>query len=266
MTEAVTFEQFLLLAGEAVRYSVEERLTVLAKSSGTCSQAVRNLLDEHRFETAICTEFLTTLASCACSALEVQTALVTLARRFTMTGPSAEFRADTVLGRAVTTDEFARVLKEVGYYPTIDSARVALRELLDRPVSLIRSTWNGWLLGRHTTWSTFSADSPADPFAGFPQFADEIRAILGLRALDRGKPLLLMAYRLASGKIARVPTFADAYAGTPWQVNFRPSLRGATCGWTQPWEQVSDTRPGVPEVVHDPVAAQDVCLPLRQLT
>lgn len=199
------------------------------------------------------------------TAADLQRALRDACRQHTLQGDPVAHSHPSPLGRAVTREAFADVLRYQFGFSTPSEEEQFMDDLLHpRAPDDNRAQLGGRLLARagRVMWATFDYDDSTssfgpDPFAGMSPDADDIRAHLGLSANDAGKDLLLFVYNLPAGVTPRFPTIAEAYAGDDWSYYFRPARGAERWGYTMTWNLSPSPAPR-PEVVHEPVTGDNL--------
>lgn len=259
-------DSYLAKLSEAKRKGVQDRLSTLETASAIGRQAVINLRAETRLPSAALKDLMAGLLKSANDAGEIKQAMTAVMRCHVLEDRELPPPLPSSLGRAVTLDQFARLLKDQGYRSTVLLARRAIRSLLGRSGRVVRNRWRTYSLGKYLMWCTFDQSlSAADPFATMPSEADEVRALLGLSVEDRGKELLLLVYELPADAKLRYPSVAEAYAGSGWNYFFRPAAEGAPFGLTMLWPEREKEAPR-PEAVHEVITGGNLTAPLRSLT
>jgi hypothetical protein len=204
-------------------------------------------------------------------AAELQRGLRDACRQHMLQGDFIGTPFPTPLGRAVTREAFADVLRDQFSFNTPSEEEQFMDDLLQRGATVTdnRVQLGGKLLakGGRVMWATFVYDADTasfgdDPFAGLPPNADGIRAHLGLSRNDTGKDLLLFVYTLPRGVVPRFPTIAEAYAGDDWFYYFRPAREAEPWGYTMTWDLPTPPAP-YPEVVHGPVTGDNLVEKIR---
>ena len=201
-------------------------------------------------------------------AILLQRELTNACRKHTLQGSLIGLPYPSPLGRAVTKELFADLLREQFSFNTKDEEDQFMEDLLHRRATAAsnRTQFSGKPLtgsGR-VMWATFNFDPTSglpvngnNPFDNMPRSADGIRAQLGLSKNDAGKDLLLFVYTLPSGVVPRFPTIAEAYAGNDWPYYFRPARELEAWGFTMTWDSTPPL-PSSPEVVHEPITGDNL--------
>lgn len=203
-------------------------------------------------------------------AADLQRALGDACRQHMLQGDAVVRPYPSPLGRAVTREAFADVLRYQFGFNTPSEEEQFMDDLLrSHPPGDNRAQLGGKFLARagRVMWATFDYDDSTssfstDPFVGMPPDADAIRAHLGLSANDAGKDLLLFVYNLPGGMTPRFPTVAEAYAGDDWSYYFRPARGAERWGYTMTWNLSPSPVPR-PEVVHEPVTGDSLVENIR---
>jgi hypothetical protein len=238
-------------------------VSTLSGASALGFQAACNLATESRLSSSAWAMVVDRVLGAGDDAYETQVALRDALRGFILRGPSVAL-GTKICGRAVSTDRFCRMLSRLGYYSDLNTARVAVRNMLKRSPLQVAHWWRNFDLGRFLMWATFDTSfSALTPFTS-ARDPDEVRALLGLDVNERGLPLLLIEYRLPTGTDAKIPTIADAYSADDWPYFFRPAPPDSEHGLTLSWPSHSHERPH-PEVVHGIVTGRQIANPLREL-
>ena len=194
-------------------------------------------------------------------------------------GGDASIASDVLLGRVDWRSVLVRKWRDL-FYPgrNIREGRQLLRDVLNAPDLSSQKTLLGSLpLGNYFFWATFDEDNPTgDPFvalqANHGTNAAQIARCLGVAHSGvPGDKLIVMLYRLPANVRARIPTIANAYAGDDWLPYFRPNCPTAGHGLTMPIPANPRNRHDrftafeLPEVVHEPISAQEFALPMRAI-
>ena len=201
-------------------------------------------------------------------AILLQRELTNACRKHTLQGSFIAPPFPSPLGRAITKDLFADLLREQFSFSTTGEEDQFMDDLLHKGITgaSTRTLLSGKLLARsgRVMWATFNLDPASglplngiNPFHHMPPGADGIRAQLGLSVNDAGKDLLLFVYTLPPGVLPRFPTIAEAYAGNDWPYYFRPARELEACGFTMTWD-TTPPLPSSPEVVHEPVTGDNL--------
>jgi hypothetical protein len=205
------------------------------------------------------------------TAADLQTALRDACRRHMLQGDPIVVPFPASLGRAVTRDAFADVMRYQFVFNTAGEEDQFMDDLLEPRATAAdnRAQLGGKLLARggRVMWATFDYEAGTstfgpDPFAGIRPEADAVRAHLGLSTNDAGKDLLLFVYTLPAGVTPRFPTIAEAYAGDDWSYYFRPARDGERWGYTMTWNVTPSPTPR-PELVHEPVTGDNLVEKIR---
>jgi len=201
-------------------------------------------------------------------AILLQRELTNACRKHTLQGSFIAPPLPSPLGRAVTRELFADILRAQFSFSTKDEEEQFMDDLLDKGTTDAETRTllsRKFLVGKgRVMWGTFNLDpasglplNGSNPFRHMPRDADGIRAQLGLSKNDAGKDLLLFVYTLPSGVSPRFPTIADAYAGDAWPYYFRPAREMEAYGFTMTWD-TTPPLPSSPEVVHEPVTGDNL--------
>ena len=243
-------------ANEKVEY--EERLYILASTSGIGYQVVANLRCEWRLDELVFGDIVQGLLQATADSEELKIVYIEKCCQHILKGGAIPKPWPLYLGRVITRARFCKmVLKKVS-----DIKETELQSLLDglfsKPSHAVKKRFRNVLkdmeykaLGDYVIWATFNPEDLAgNPFAGMPVDADGIRALLGLDPNEKGKDLICFVYALPPDVEPLFPTIADAQ----WHSRFRPASSGAKWGLTMPWPEVEEEVPR-PEVVHKPITA-----------
>lgn len=246
------------------RDALLQKLQKLAGQNAVCYRAVSNLHLETRLSAEGWKELLLNLSSCTADPGACSKVMTDVFRRLILTGP--EVRVEALrYGRAISVTRFCSMLVKQGHYASVASARRALRSLIFKPTEVLVTRCAEFQLGQYLMWSTFSVDNPRKgPFEGVGTSADSIRGVLGLDRLERGMPLLLLEYTLPESVALRIPTIADAYAGTGWSYFFQPAPIGLLFGMTLPWPEYENEKPR-PEIVHSVITGSQLSGPIQEI-
>jgi hypothetical protein len=231
-------------------------------------QFVINLEDDCHLCEAAWVSLRDVILTSVSDAIVLQRELTNACRKHTLQGSFIARPFPSPLGRAVTKELFADLLREQFSFNTIDEEDQFMDDLLYRRPTAASTIalLSGKLLTRsgRVMWGTFNFDptsgTPVDgssPFNNMPRDADGIRAQLGLSKNDAGKDLLLFVYTLPPGVVPRFPTIAEAYAGNDWPYYFRPARESESWGFTMTWDS-SPPLPSSPEVVHEPITGDNL--------
>ena len=257
-------EKALSALPPADRLQVEDGLLRLARISGLTFQAVQNFQIESRLARECWASLLKNL-SASTSAGSTCAAVTSILQLYTLSGPPVSLPDKRRLGRAISLQKFCNLLVDLGHYGAISSAHCAVRNMLNKPLLVLRKNWRHIPLGRYLMWSTFNPEDDIEhPFKGMDGSADEIRGILGLDRNEAGSPLLLFEYEVPEHTAVRFPTVAEAYSGGAWPYFFRPAPKGSPYGITMPWPEFESRQPR-PEVVHEVIDMGYVVAPIRKM-
>jgi hypothetical protein len=227
----------------AKREQVTDALRVLTEHSATSSQAVQNLQAEIRLHAEAWLALVQALLSTPATVVAVKETITKFSRARQLAGPTVSARHHVIYCRATTVSKLSRLFVSLNYYATVQSARRAIRNILDKPADVIVARWRNLQLGRFILWSTFEIRG-GRPFSGAS--SDYICGVLGLDRSEPGVPVLLFEYTLPPTVQPRFPTIADAYSSPSWPYFFRPAPAHAEWGLTMPWPEYSSEPPSSP--------------------
>ena len=233
----------------------EERLYILASTSGIGYQVVANLRCESRLGELTFGDIVQgLLQATADSAEELKIMYIEKCRQHILKGGAIPKPWPLYLGRVVTPKSLYRRMVDLKYFRSENHARSFFRALLSKPLNVVRERLQNKFLGKFVMWATFNPhDLEGNPFDGIPTDVDGIRAHLGLDPNEKGEDLFIFVYALPTDVEPLFPTIADAQ----WRSLFRPAPSGAKWGLTMPWAEIDTEKPR-PEVVHKPI--KGVCL------
>jgi len=228
-----------------------KRLNILSAESAVTYNAVRNLLAEVNLPRTTMKEFIAALEDSAPEPEALRMAIVRVARQHVLEGPLADTHG-APLTRVVALDTLAQEMHNAGLYGTASAAKNRIGHAIADDIPL-RELMQTVPLGRYLVWAIVDL---YEHISHLPptEARDRVVDLLGLPRHRAGEPLLAISYRLPPSTDARVPTFCDAYAGSIWPSLFRAAPAGARYGRTVSRETFE---PGLPEVVHAPVALFD---------
>jgi hypothetical protein len=261
----MTFAEAIETLSVAERQHVEEKFQILAQHTGVCLQAVTNIHSESRLPLEAWTALFEVLLQVGSESGAIRAVMTECFRGCTLCGPEVTIPHPKVFGRAVTADEFFRLLHKLYYFDTVEDAAREVQRMLWEPKEVVVERWVDFDLGRYLMWSTFSPETDIeDPFEGMPDSAEYIRGVLGLNRDEQGRQLLLLEYTLPADISPLFPTVAEAYAGDSWSYYFRPAQPDHLHGWTMPWDEYGSEK-ARPETVHKVIRGAQLNAPLRQV-
>lgn len=248
------FNGALLTFGAAERDTCETHLQALGNSSGVGFHVVNNLRVESRLTIDIMKEFLGAIILVAPDVEQIKKTYIDKCREHILKGGRIPKPWPIFYGRAVTPKRFYHTMMGLGYFTSETEARRFFRNLLFKPIHIIKRRLRNMYLGNFLMWATFNANNlDGDPFINLPVDADGIRGRLGLDRNEKGEDLFLFIYKLPINIEPLFPTIADGQ----WFAQFHPAPQNKNCGLTMPWTEFEENKP-VPEVVHKPI--KGVCL------
>lgn len=239
----------------ADRGEVERRLQLLQEASGVCLQAVQNFYAESRLSAEAWRALIDAVLRAPATAPETRGAITHASRAYQLNGPALGHPQPARFSRAITVDALCRLLVEMNYFATVQTAKRAVRNALGQRVRIVAHRWRNFSLGRFLMWCTF--EPSGDHSFQHGERANRIRGVLGLDPQERGRNLILLDYTLPASFEPRFPTVADAYSGQCWFYFFRPAPRGAVHGLTMPWPEYS-SEPPKPEAVHEVIQGRQL--------
>jgi hypothetical protein len=238
------------------RKLVRVKLRTFARNSSINGQFLRNLQEERLVSESTWKDLFRAILDSPTDPQKLCEAIRATLRKHLFRGPTAKCPADTIFGRATTSESLARTFIVKHYFGSLPGALSHVRAMKTRELPALREKWRYFSLASFVMWSTFDP-AGGRPFQGIKRSARFFRAIFGLSANDADSPLLLLEYILPEGIAARIPTVAEAYAGDEWLYHFRPASEieiDEGYSRTYVWDELArKAGAGRPEVVHEPI-------------
>lgn len=254
--------------------ALDSLLSVWACAGDLARQATTNLQNEngsvdHRLEA-----YLNDLANNASrlSVASPRNDFEQVGKSFALAGHEAAPFKDTIFGRAMLLDNYARYLSPrldaLGCRDTEEEIRATIRKMNNQNEGTAPPHLEGYFrairetpLGKGAVFATFAKPVRTGLRPWLPPIpnAHAIRSSIALGEDDTGKDYILFAYRLPAHVVPCVPTTASP--GWFYQRWFRPNAYAAIDlhGWTEPLE------PGfrrLPEIVHEQIPGATVVFPI----
>lgn len=262
-----SLREMLESVGGTVADDTRKRMKRLKNKSGLLRQIVDNLYNEIHLACAFWRGFVTTLNAAAADVDALCDAIRQYAQSALFQGPAARVPVGATMGHATSRKILVKHLFRSGYMPSKIAASLSVDEAMALPIEKTRENWATYELGRYVMWATFDP-AGGRPFAIAGITARLLRGRLGLLGRRSRQPVLTLEYDLPADVHPHLPTIAEACAGKPWLVFFRPSGREeADDGYslTQPHDQLAPKHAGMPEVVHTPVTGAMLAYPPAEI-
>ena len=255
----MNFELLLERMSEDEKAACEERLYILTSTSGIGYQVMANLRCESRLDELAFSDIVQGLLQAAADPEELKSVYIEKCQTHILKGGTIPKPWPLYFGRVVTPQSLYQRMVNLKYFRSENHARRFFRNLLSKPLNVVRKRLQNKFLGRFLMWATFDPDNlKGNPFDGMPTDADGIRARLGLEPNEKGENLFLFVYALPADVEPLFPTIADAQ----WHSLFRPAPPGAKWGLTMPWPEIDTEKPR-PEIVHKPIKGACLTKPIE---
>ena len=250
----MNLESLLEQMSEDEKTAYEERLFILAATSGVGYQVVANIRCESRLDELAFRDIVQGLLQAAANPEALKSIYIEKCRQHILEGGAIPKHRPLYFGHVVTPKRFYDMMVGLGYFRTKKQARDSFEQLFSKSFDAMRANLQNKFLGRFVMWATFNPEGENGwPFADMPMDADGIRACLGLDPNEKGEDLICFVYVLPLDVEPMFPTIADAQ----WHSRFRPAPPGFQWGLTMPWSEVDEEKPR-PEVVHKPITGSTV--------
>ena len=262
-----SLREMLESVGDNIADDARQRMKRLKNNSGLLRQIVDNLYGEIHLACEFWRGFITTLNSATADVEALCHAIRQYARSALFQGPAAHVPVGATMGHATSRKDLVKHLLRSGYVPDKVTAGLAVDDAMALPIEDTRKKWAPYELGRYVMWATFDP-AGGRPFAIAGITARLLRGRLGLPGRRSRHSVLTLEYDLPADVQPRLPTIAEACAGKPWLVFFRPSgQEEADDGYslTQPHDQLAHKHAGMPEVVHAPVTGAMLAYPPAEI-
>ena len=157
------FEDYLATIDPARRDRILLRLALLRAGPQVCRQAERNLRLDPRLDDILCGALADALENTHPDVSAVVLVVRSAMEPRILTGPLVLLPSDTVFGRIVAEDLFARQMAKDRTL-SVPHMRRDLRRTVNKSIQAIRVLWRHRPLGRYVMWATFDLASK-DPFS-----------------------------------------------------------------------------------------------------